>query len=154
VDVTRLSEHFTLDELCHSQTASRLCISNTPSPLIVEALKVTAQGLERVRALCASPIVVSSGYRSRPVNDAVGGSSTSQHMSGQAADITAPGYGTVEELMHLIYSHRDAVGYDQLLQEFVREGIPDSGWVHISFSDKPRQQALVIDHTGTRVYQA
>lgn len=139
----KLTEHFTLDELIHSQAAARLKLSNTPSPEIVSALTKLAHGLEMVRALVQCPIVVSSGYRSPKVNAAVGGSRTSQHMSGNAADITAPGHGSAADLMQAITS--SIIPFDQCLLEF-------NSWVHISFSSNPRRQALVIDHDGTRAY--
>jgi len=136
-----ISTHFTLDELTFSQTAARLGMSNEPPPEVLFALKKTALGLEMVRALVQAPIVISSGYRSPHVNRLVGGSKTSQHMTGEAADITAPGFGTAEKLVRAIVG--SAIPYDQCILEFGR-------WCHISFSDAPRRQALVIDNLGTR----
>ena len=144
-----LTDHFTLAELCASQTADRLGLDNTPPGSVVINLTKTAHGLEMVRALVQCPVVVSSGYRSPKVNEAVGSKPTSQHIKGQAADITAPGFGSVQKLMEAIYKQAKVIKYDQLLLEFASKG---GGWVHISWTDKPRMQALVIDHDGTRPY--
>lgn len=141
-----LSPHFTLEELTVSQEAARRGIDNTPTPEAMEALKRTAMGLEAVRMrLGGAPILVSSGYRSPAVNAAVGGSKSSQHMRGEAADFTAPRFGNPRAIVDALVD--SDVPYDQLILEFGR-------WVHISFSQRPRRQALVIDTTGTRPWMA
>lgn len=140
-----LSPHFTLDEFCTSQTAARLGISNDPPLEVVANLKRTAQGLERVRAvLNNNAIHINSGYRSLKVNAAVGSKATSQHVTGEAADFICPTWGTPDKIMWAIVD--SAIDYDQLILEF-------DSWVHISFSDNPRSQALIIDHSGTRAYK-
>ena len=141
----RLTDHFTLDELTHSQTAARLGLANDPPPDVVQTLIGTAHGLEMVRALLQAPILISSGYRSPLVNRAVGGSPNSQHILGEAADFTAPGFGDPTEIVRAIMRSTRPIPYDQLIVEFGR-------WVHISFSRSPRHQALVIDHDGTRAF--
>lgn len=144
--MTYLSPHFTLDELTVSQEAARRGIDNTPTGPALEALKRTAMGMEAVRMrLGGAPIIVSSGYRSPVVNAAVGGSRTSQHMTGEAADFTAPRFGTPRSIVDAIVD--SDVPYDQVILEFGR-------WVHISFSHGPRRQALVIDTAGTRPWLA
>lgn len=144
-----LSAHFTIEELTHSQTADRLGLDNTPPDELMANLRRLATGLELVRQLVGVPVVISSGYRSPLVNKAVGGVSNSQHTTGQAADITAPGFGSVDKLVRAIIN--SPIPFDQCIKEFVR---PDGtgGWCHISFSDLNRRQALVIDHEGTRAY--
>lgn len=144
-----LTDHFTLAELTASQTADRLGIDNTPPVSVVINLTKTAHGLEMIRALVQCPVVVSSGYRSPVVNAAVGSKPTSQHITGQAADITVPGFGSAKKLMEAIYKQRSLLKYDQLLLEFAGNG---GGWVHVSWADNPRQQSLIIDHVGTRAY--
>lgn len=137
-----LSTHFALDEFTLSQTAARMGLDNTPPADVLKRLQTTALGLEGVRVvLGGAPINISSGYRSPAVNKAVGGVPTSQHTTGQAVDFTAPRFGTVQQVFDAI--KRSSIAYDQLIIEFGR-------WVHISFTDKPRKQALVIDNTGTR----
>ncbi|MGL4648755.1 MAG: D-Ala-D-Ala carboxypeptidase family metallohydrolase [Caldilineaceae bacterium] len=142
-----LSPHFTLEEMTFSQTAARRGIDNTPTPEALEALKLTAQGLEAVRIrLGGAPILVSSGYRSPELNAAIGGSRNSQHMRGEAADFTAPGFGTPRMIVDALAD--SGVAYDQLILEFGR-------WAHISFvKTGARRHALVIDGTGTRPLMA
>lgn len=140
--MTKLTSHFSLEEFTLSQTAARQGLDNTPSPEVAANLLRTATGLEAVRVvLGGAPINISSGYRSPAVNAAVGGAKNSQHLTGQACDFTAPRFGTVQQVFDAI--KRSGIAYDQLIIEFGR-------WVHISFADKPRKQALVIDNQGTR----
>ncbi len=118
-----LSEHFTLEEMILSQTAARRGIDNKPTPEIVKNLKETCALLEAVRiALGGVPILISSGYRSPALNKAVGGSKTSAHMEGFAADFTAPAFGTPLQVARAISAA--GIAYDQLIHEF---GV----WVHI-----------------------
>ncbi len=140
-----LTDHFTLEELTLSQTAARLGLDNTPSDDVVQALTRTAHGLEMVRVLLQAPILVSSGYRSPLVNRAVGGAPNSQHITGEAVDFTAPGFGAPDMVVRAIMRSTRPIPFDQLIVEYGR-------WVHISFSRTPRRQALVIDHTGTRAF--
>ena len=137
-----LSPHFTLAEFVVSDTAARRGIENDPPADLLHALKRTAQGLEAVRVrLGGAPIIISSGYRCPALNAAVGGQPSSQHTRGEAADFIAPRFGSPTEVAAAL---RDSVvDYDQLILEFGR-------WVHISFSQAPRHQALVIDARGTR----
>ena len=146
----QLTKNFTLEEMCHSQSADRLGLSNQPTANIVQHLMTTAHGLEQVRTITQSPIVISSGYRSQLVNRAVGGSSSSQHLTGHAADITAPGYGSPRQLMEAIYKAK--IPYDQLILEYASVTDDSRGWVHISFGERNRRQALVIDQSGVREY--
>ena len=137
----KLSDHFSLEELTLSQTASRRNLDNTPPPLIVENLRHLAGTLEQIRALAGRPIMVSSGYRSPVVNLAVGGSKTSMHTLGLAADITCPGM-TPRALAKAI---RDsAIELDQLILE-------GDAWVHIGLSQgKPRGQVLTATFKAGR----
>ena len=136
----KLSEHFTLEEMILSQTAARKDIDNTPTPGIVANLRLTVATLEEIRTLLGVPILVSSGYRSPALNKTVGGSKTSAHMQGLAADFTAPGFGTVLQVARKISASK--IAYDQLIYEF-------GSWVHIGLSTgPPRRQNLSI-FTGT-----
>lgn len=142
--VTYLSTHFTLDEFTNSQTASRLGIDNTPDDKTLEALKLTAYGMEEVRKeLGEKPILISSGYRSPALNNAVGGQTSSQHLLGQAVDFTCPTFGSPDEIVRRLVD--SAIQFDQVIVEFGR-------WVHISFSDRNRRHAIVIDKAGTREF--
>lgn len=142
-----LTTHFTLEELTASQTAARLGLDNDPPPSVMQSLERTAHGLEMVRALLQSPILISSGYRSPLVNRAVGGAPNSQHIQGEAVDFIAPSYGNPASIVLAIRERGRAIPYDQVILEFGR-------WVHISFVAGPggRKQALIIDNQGTRPF--
>jgi hypothetical protein len=142
--MTQLSPHFSLAEFTFSSTAKRMNIDNDAPPAVVENLKRTANGLERVRQLLnGNAIRISSGYRSPRLNAAVNGQPKSQHLTGQAVDFTSP-YGTPDQIVRLIKS--SGMDFDQLIAEF-------GSWVHISFADNPRQQVLVIDRFGVREFK-
>jgi zinc D-Ala-D-Ala carboxypeptidase len=134
-----LSEHFTLEEFVISQIAVRKEIDNTPSADIVRNLRRLAAILENIRSFLGGVfILISSGYRSPPLNTAVGGSAKSAHMLGLAADFTAPSFGTVIQVARKI-SGSD-ISYDQLIHEY-------GSWVHIGLANngvEPRKQNLSI----------
>lgn len=138
-----LSEHFSLDELTQSNTAARRGIDNTPSPGIISALTRTAALLETARKILrGAPIVVSSGYRCKALNDAVGGAKASAHISGLAADIICPAYGSPFEVAQALAASK--LAYDQIIHEFGQ-------WVHIGLApmgEQPRRQALSIFEPG------
>ena len=97
----KLTLNFSLSELVYSDTAHRLGLDNTPSPAIVENLQELAETLQVIRDAIKAPITISSGYRCAELNKAVGGSKTSSHMQGLAADIHAKGY-TPKQLAEFI----------------------------------------------------
>ena len=133
-----LSDHFSFEELTHSQIAARRGIDNTPPADILPHLIVTARELEKVRALLGCPMLISSGYRSPEVNRAVGGSSVSAHCQGYATDFIAPAFGTPREVAIKI---RDSgIVYDQLIEE--------GSWTHISFDPRMRRQTLTAHFNG------
>ncbi len=137
-----ISPHFSLQELIASQTAARWGIDNTPTAAIIDNLKKTAGLLESVREICNAPINISSGYRCPELNRRIGGQINSQHCNGHAADFTVKNIPNDIVMELIITSH---IPYDQLIYEF-------DSWVHISWADKPRKQALRIDKKGTRIY--
>jgi hypothetical protein len=140
---TYLSPHFTLEELTSSQAAVRLSLSNAPTMEALQNLPKLALLLEAVRTHLAVPVIVSSGFRSKAVNDAVGGAPSSQHLTGQAADFIAPGFGSpVTVCSHLM--DQPSVDYDQLICE--------GTWVHISWAPKPRRQVLTARFVGGRAH--
>jgi hypothetical protein len=149
-----LSTHFSLAELCASQTADRAGIVNNADDFTIAKLTILCHGLEMIRALVGQPILISSGYRCLELNAAVGSKPTSQHVLGQAADITCPQYGDPKSLMKAIMSAK--LPYDQCILEYYQPATwstPAHGWVHVSFvRGEPRQQALVIDQQGERAY--
>lgn len=130
-----LTQHFTLDELTHSNEAVRRGIDNSPSAQTLDALYDTAAGLERVRTVLGDVAIhVSSGYRCPKLNAAVHGSRNSQHMSGQAVDFSAPEFGTPLAVCRELVNNAGFIDFDQLIWE--------GSWVHISFSDTPRGEVL------------
>lgn len=131
----QLSEHFSLSEFTASNTATKLNIDNTPEEEIIENLKVLAEGMEKVRELLGAPIKINSGFRNQQLNKAVGGSATSSHMKGFAADFICPGYGTPLKIVKKIES--SGIKFDQCIQE--------GTWVHISFDPKMRGQLLTAN---------
>ena len=139
----KLSENFTLQELTKSSTALRLRIVNKPGELAVENLKVVcARILEPIRANYKIPFSPASGYRSPNLNKALGSKATSQHVKGQAVDFEIPGVPNMEAALWI----KEHLDYDQLLLEFYKEKIPDSGWVHCSYDrERNRNQAKRFD---------
>ena len=124
-----LSPNFTLTEFTKSQTALRLDIDNTPSPQHLENAKALAVNvLQKVREHFG-PTTINSGYRGPELNQAVGGVPTSQHCLGEAADIEIPGVPNADIAMWIA----DNCDFDQCILEFYTPGIPDSGWVHVSY---------------------
>lgn len=129
----QLSEHLTLAEVTKSQTATRLGIDNDPDAHQLAALKAIAEHIfEPVRNHFGVPIGISSGLRSKALNQAIGGSSRSQHCHGQALDIDADIYGgiTNADIFHYIKNNLD---FDQMIWEFGDDNNP--AWVHVSFTD-------------------
>lgn len=139
-----LSEHFTLEELTHTDHRE---FDNIPNGDEVANLTRLALLLEQVKStLGGKPIMVNSAFRSKKVNDAVGSKDTSQHRLGCAADIRVPGV-TPDQVVRAVLSA--GLPYDQIIREFDR-------WTHISVPNSagavPRRQALIIDKTGTRQF--
>ena len=142
--MTKLTEHFTLEELTHTDHRE---FDNTPNDVEKANLERLALFLEQVKeVLGGKPIMINSAFRCKQVNDAVGSKDSSQHRIGCAADIRVPGMTPDEVVKAVIAS---GIGYDQLIREFDR-------WTHISVpsvaGDNPRRQSLIIDKTGTRPY--
>jgi len=139
-----LTEHFTLEELTHTDHRQ---FDNEPNEAELENIKRLAAFLEEVKtALGGRPIMVNSAFRSKQVNDAVGSKDTSQHRIGCAADIRVPSVTPDEVVKTIIAS---GLPFDQVIREFDR-------WTHVSIPNTPttapRKQALIIDKTGTRLY--
>ena len=141
-----MTPHFTLAELT---ATSHRQFDNTPNEEETANLQKLAEFLERVKeALDGKPIMISSGYRSKPVNDSVGSSDKSQHRTGQAADFKVPGM-TPDAVVRAIMAA--GLPFDQIIREF-SDPVTGGGWTHVSISDKPRRQALIIDRAGVRPF--
>ena len=139
-----LTEHFTLEELTHTDHRE---FDNTPNADQINNLERVAELLEQVKKMLGGkPIMVNSAFRSLQVNAAVGSKPTSQHCLGCAADIRVPGM-TPDEVVKAIRA--SDLQYDQLIREF-------DSWTHISVPNEvrmtPRNQTLIIDKAGTRSY--
>ena len=142
-----MTPHFTLDELTASETAERNGWDNTPNEQELANLQRLAEFLEDVKeALGGKPIMVSSGYRGKQVNDAVGSKDSSQHRVGCAVDFRVPGL-TPDQVVRAIIA--SGLPYDLVSREFDR-------WTHLRVPNTPeaapRKQALIIDKAGTRVF--
>jgi len=135
-----LSPHFTLAEM--TVTNHRL-LDNSPTQIEISNLQRLAQFLETVKTtLGGKPIMINSAFRSKAVNDAVGSKDTSHHRLGLAADFRVPGMIPDAVVRTIIAAN---LPFDQIIREF-------DAWTHISISDKPRRQALIIDRQGTRPF--
>lgn len=136
--MTKLTDHFTLEELTHSDTAIRRGIDNMPPPAILKVLTLSAEKMELARALLGHPITVNSGFRAPLVNKLIGGAKNSGHMSGYAIDFTCPGFGTPKDIVKFLATQPTFV-FDQLIQE--------GTWVHVSFAPASRREILTA-HFG------
>ena len=150
----KLSANFQLSELVKSQTAERKGIPNNPSPAHIDNLKALCVNvLQPIRSHFEAPVMISSGYRSPELCIAIGSKITSQHATGNAADLEVPGVDN-KELATWI---KENLEYDQLILEFYRDGEPDSGWVHVSWnSEKNRSNSLRAtrdEELGKTVYK-
>ena len=139
--MTMLTNNFSLHEMIKSETAIRRDMDNTPhSDEVVQNLTTLCeQVLQPLRDVYGVGIKVNSGYRSPDVNAAVGGSRTSDHCKGQAADIEIPGVANKDLALYI----RDNFYFTQLILEGYIEGIPDSGWVHVSYDDNNLKQQVL-----------
>lgn len=146
-----LTPNFTLHEMTKSEAAIRLGMDNTPTEAVTGSLRALCeQVLQPVRDHYGKGVKVNSGYRSPEVNKAVGGSPTSDHCRGQAADIEIPGVSNAE-LAQWIEAN---LPYTQLILEFYTQGIPDSGWVHVSYdaNNLKKQSLTAVKREGKTVY--
>ena len=141
-----MTPHFTLAELI---ATSHRQFDNTPNKAETANLQKLAEFLEQVKmALDGKPIMVTSGFRCKAVNDSVGSSDKSQHRTGSAADFRVPGM-TPDAVVRTIIEA--GLPFDQIIREF-SDPVAGGGWTHISISDTPRRQALIIDKSGTRTF--
>ena len=146
-----LTKNFTLSEMVKSETALRHGMDNTPGETEIANLKQLAEKvLQPVRDAYQKGVKVNSGYRHPEVNAKVGGSKTSDHCKGQAADIEIPGVANAD-LAKWITENLD---FTQVILEFYTPGVPDSGWVHVSYDpDNLKKQVLTATkQDGKTVY--
>lgn len=145
----QITEHFSLKELTRSETARRLGLQNTPSSAEMANIQYTAEQLEKIRAYVGRGIVVTSCFRSGRVNKAVGGSPTSAHRFGLAADCDAIGLTSLAFAKEIIKMRDEGkITFDQLILEFPERG--DGAWVHVGFrrNSPMRNQIMTATKKG------
>jgi hypothetical protein len=137
----QLSKNLALAEVMRSETAKRRGISNMPTPEHIENFKKLAEKVfQPIREHFGVPIHISSGYRSSALNKAVGGSSSSQHCSGEAIDIDMDGSSiTNKQIFDYI---KDNLEFDQMIWEFGTDKNPD--WVHVSYESTGKQRKQIL----------
>jgi len=150
----QLSKHLVLAEVTRSESAKRKGISNMPTPEHIENFKLIAEKVfEPIREHFKVPILISSGYRSKELNAAIGGSLTSQHCSGEALDLDMDGTSvTNKQIFDFI---KNNLVFDQLIWEFGTKDNPD--WVHVSYESTGKQRKQILRATkanGKTVYSA
>ena len=149
--MVRLSKNFTLQEFTKSQTAIRQGIDNTPGGLHLNNAKVLFEKVVQPVRNNFGVTVINSGYRGPALNEAVGGSSNSQHCKGEAVDIECPGTGNYDVAKWI----EENCDFDQLILEFYTPGIPDSGWVHVSYKAEGNRKSVLtaMKENGKTVYK-
>lgn len=137
----QLSKNLSLAEVMRSETAKRKGISNMPTPEHIENFKKLAENVfQPIREHFGVPIHISSGYRSKALNTAVGGSLSSQHCSGEAIDIDMDGTSiTNKQIFDFI---KENLNFDQMIWEFGTDSNPD--WVHVSYESSGKQRKQIL----------
>ena len=147
----QLTNNFSLAEMVKSDTALRHDMDNTPGEAEIVNLKTLCEKvLQPVRDQFKTGVKVNSGFRHPEVNAKVGGSKTSDHCKGQAADIEIPGIPNADLAVWIM----DNLDYTQLILEFYTPGVPDSGWVHVSYdpANLKKQNLTATKQNGKTVY--
>ena len=139
---TKLTKNFTLEELTSSVTASNWKIDNTPNAIEEEKLRrLAVEVLQPIRDKYKHPITITSGFRNQRVNQMVGGSKTSQHMKGEAADIqcTATSKAYLFNLIRKMIENKE-IEVGQLIWEYGSKKEPN--WIHVSLPYTKKNQIL------------
>ena len=147
----QLTANFSLHEMCKSDTAIRMGYDNVPDEEATENLRLLCEKvLQPIRDHYGKGVKVNSGFRSIETNQATGGSSKSDHVRGQAADIEIPSVPNAELAQWIMYN----LDYTQLILEFYTQGIPDSGWVHVSYdpNNLKKQELTAVKVAGKTQY--
>ena len=149
----KISEHLDLSELTRSESAKRNGINNNPTPEHIENFKLLAEKVfEPIRLHFKTPILISSGYRSKELNAFIKGSASSQHCKGQAIDIDMDGTKggvTNKMVFDFIVSQLE---FDQCIHEFGTDANPD--WVHVSYAKgaNRKQKLKAVRNNGKTSY--
>ena len=149
--MVRLSTNFSLQEFTKSQTALRQGIDNTPNDEHLENAKELFENVVQPVRDNFGVTIINSGYRSGDLNYAIGGSNTSQHCKGEAVDIECPGTPNYDVAKWV----EDNLDFDQLILEFYTPGIPDSGWIHVSYKTEGNRKSILtaMKEDGKTVYK-
>ncbi len=149
--MTQMTKNFSLAELTKSETALRHGMENTPGDdELNNLLLLCSNVLQPIRDHYGKGVKVNSAYRSPEVNQKVGGSPKSDHCRGMASDIEIPGVPNADLAEYI----RDNLPFTQVILEFYTRGVPDSGWVHVSYDPQNlKKQALTaVKEGGKTVY--
>jgi len=147
----KLTQNFSLEELTKSETALRFGMDNTPNDEQLSNMVALCECvLQPIRDHFGKGVKVNSGFRDPEVNAKVGGSKTSDHCKGMAADIEIPGVANADLAKWIT----DNLEFRQVILEFYTPGIPDSGWVHVSYNsgDNKKQVLTATKQNGKTVY--
>ena len=147
----KLTQNFSLEEMCKSETGLRLGLDNEPNDEQLANLVALCECvLQPVRDHFGKGVKVNSGLRTLAVNRAIGSKDTSDHVKGMAADIERPGVANAELAQWIA----DNLEFRQVILEFYTPGIPDSGWVHVSYNpgDNKKQTLTATKQRGKTVY--
>ena len=147
----KLTANFSLAEMVKSDTALRHDIDNIPDDeQLANMVALCENVLQRVRDHYGMGVKVNSGFRHPTVNAKVGGSKTSDHCKGMAADIEIPGVANADLAKWIV----DNMNFRQVILEFYTPGVPDSGWVHVSYNpaDNKKQVLTAAKQGGKTVY--
>ena len=146
-----LTTNFTLHEMTKSETALRYGMANEPSQTEIDNMRTLCEEvIQKVRDYYGMGVKVNSGYRHPLVNSKVGGSTTSDHCRGFAADIEIPGIANADLAKWI----EDNCEFKQLILEFYTPGVPDSGWVHVSYdpNNLKKEVLTATKRDGKTVY--
>lgn len=149
--MTQLSKNFSLSEFTKSETAIRKGLDNTPTLQVIENLqKLVDNVIQPIRDHYGKSVKINSGYRAPEVNASVGGSKTSDHCKGQAADIEITGVANGDLAQYIVDNYK----FTQVILEFYTQGIPDSGWVHVSYdpANLKCEALTAVKQDGKTVY--
>ena len=146
-----IGRHFKLKHLIYSNTAKNNSINNFPGVDSSPSQTEVVENLRSLMEIVVDPIVdiypdliITSGYRCITLNSRLGGSSTSQHVFGQAVDIQIPGLSTADVYNYIYYQ---VTGWDQLIWEYPERG--GSSWIHVSYSSRNRRKTTLASKTST-----
>jgi len=148
----KLTQNFSLEEMCKSETGLRLGLDNEPNDEQLANLVALCECvLQPVREHFGKGVKVNSGLRTLAVNRAIGSADHSDHVKGMAADIEIPGVANADLARFIVDSGME---FRQVILEFYTPGIPDSGWVHVSYdiADNKRQVLTATKQNGRTVY--